>query len=68
MVTSLRGIVGGAFVQIKEVDGTYYLMANGLEFAYGPNPEKLSEWAFASGAQEVRHDYDLVKREADRNR
>lgn len=25
----------------------------------GPNPHRLSDWAFDHGADEVRHDYDL---------
>ena len=43
--------------------GYVLLDEKSTEVRSGKNPRKLSEWAFDNGADEVRHDEDLIKAE-----
>lgn len=51
-------------VEIQDTAGPYALQdAEGKTVRIGYDPRKLSAWAFDNGAQEVRHDEDLIKAE-----
>lgn len=51
---------------IVYVDGEFRLLVGAEVLERGPSARKLSQFAFANGAQSVRHDYDLALDEPNR--
>lgn len=49
----------GAKLELREVNGEWYIFEGERVLATGPRPDKLRLWAWAYPIQELRHPYDL---------